>query len=32
MAAASIVTIPLALIFLIAQRRFVEGITMSAVK
>ncbi|MFA1674865.1 carbohydrate ABC transporter permease [Rhizobium mongolense] len=32
MAAATLITIPLALVFLIAQRRFVEGITMGAIK
>ncbi|WP_454856796.1 carbohydrate ABC transporter permease [Rhizobium binxianense] len=32
MAAATLITLPLALVFLIAQRRFVEGITMGAIK
>jgi len=32
MAAATLITVPLAIVFLFAQRRFVEGITMGALK
>lgn len=32
MAAATLITLPLALVFLMAQRRFIEGITMGALK
>ncbi|MGL6210346.1 MAG: hypothetical protein ACRC14_11025, partial [Paracoccaceae bacterium] len=32
MAAATIVTVPLILIFMVAQRQFVEGVTMKGIK